>query len=145
MKIKGLSLSELVVVVLVVLLLVGVLIPGLHRSRQTAVRLLCQTNLEGIGRAMTAFASDNAGRYPRAGGHGSTWTDVGIIQDWIGGRTGTEDEAFGIHRDQNGEIVTPGRATIASSFYLLVKYSMATPRQFLYSRSTTAQCVSKWI
>jgi type II secretory pathway pseudopilin PulG len=131
MKIKGLTLSEWVVVVLVVLLLIGVLIPGLYRSRQTAIRLLCQTNLGGIGRAMTAFANENAGRYPRAGGERSTWTDLGII-DWIGGRSGTEEEAFQIVRDPDtGEITTPGKATITSSFYLLVKYSMATPKQFV--------------
>ncbi|MHC4343692.1 MAG: hypothetical protein ACYSUP_03315 [Planctomycetota bacterium] len=132
MKIKGLTLSELVVMFVVVLLLVGVLIPGLYRSRATAIRLLCRTNLEGIGRAMTTFANGNAGRYPRAGGEGSTWTDNGVLWDWIGGRSGTEDEAFGIVRDPyTGEIITPGEATVTSSFYLLVKYSMATPKQFV--------------
>jgi type II secretory pathway pseudopilin PulG len=132
MKTKGLTLSELVVVVLVVLLLIGVLIPGLYRSRQTAIRLLCQSNLEGIGRAMTAFADDNAGRYPRAGGERSTWIDLGIIYDWIGGRSGTEEEAFQIVRGpETGEITIPGQATITSSFYLLVKYSLATPKQFV--------------
>jgi type II secretory pathway pseudopilin PulG len=132
MKIKGLTLSELVVVVLAVLLLVGVLIPGLYRSRQTAVRLLCRTNLEGIGRAMTAFANNNAGRYPRAGGEGSYWSPTGTIWSWYGGRSGTEDEAFGIVRDpETGEILYPGEATITSSFYLLVKHSLATPKQFL--------------
>jgi type II secretory pathway pseudopilin PulG len=128
MKIKGLTLAEWVVVVLVVLLLIGVLIPGLYRSRRTAIRLFCRTNLEGIGRAMTTFASDNAGRYPRAGGEGSSWIPEGVIYYWY---APTEAEAFRIVYDDYGQVETPGQATITSSFYLLVKYSLAKPKQFV--------------
>ncbi|HUT29631.1 MAG TPA: hypothetical protein VMX13_07560 [Sedimentisphaerales bacterium] len=123
--------SELLAVIAAVTLVVFVLMPGLYRSRQTAIRLLCQTNLEGIGRVMTTFANDNAGRYPRAGGEASTWSATGTIRSWYGGIHGTEDEAFGIIRDAGGEITTPGEATITSSFYLLVKHNLATPKQFV--------------
>lgn len=140
-KIKGLTLSELVVVVLAVLLLVGVLMPGLSRSRQTMVRLLCQSNLEGIGRAMAAFANDNAGRYPRAGCEASIWSTTGNIWDWAPvrfrppGQLSREDVAFEVTRDENGEVDVAGggqgHATITSSFYMLIRYSMATPKQFV--------------
>jgi len=128
MKTKRVTLSEVLVVIFVVLLLIGVLIPGLYRSRQTAIRLLCQTNLEGIGRAMTAFASDNAGSYPHAGGEGSNWSPDGVIDVW---NAPTEAAAFSITYDENGQVSVPGSATITSSFYLLVKHSMATPKQFV--------------
>jgi type II secretory pathway pseudopilin PulG len=122
--------SELLAVIAAVTLVVFVLIPGLYRSRQTAIRLLCQTNLEGIGRAMTAYANDNAGLYPRAGGPGSYWTDNGRIS--IPFTDDFEDAFFPLCIDPDtGEVTTPGPATITSSFYLLVKHSMATPKQFV--------------
>jgi hypothetical protein len=44
----------------------------------------------------------------------------------------TEDEAFGIIRDPiTDEILSPGKATITSSFFLLVKYSGIPPKQFV--------------
>ena len=104
------------------------------------VRLLCQTNLEGIGRAMAAFANDNAGRYPRAGSEASIWPTTGNIYDWAPRRfrppeqLSLEDVAFGVTRDSSGEVVIPGgqgHATITSSFYMLIRYSMATPKQFV--------------
>ncbi|HUT29810.1 MAG TPA: hypothetical protein VMX13_08460 [Sedimentisphaerales bacterium] len=122
--------SELLAVIAAATLVVFVLMPGLYRSRQTAIRLLCQTNLEGIGRAMTAYANDNAGRYPRAGGEGSYWTDAGKIQSAFA--ILFEDAFAGLVIDpETGEVIVPGEATITSSFYLLVKHSMAKPKQFV--------------
>ena len=58
MKRKGITLIDLLVLIVVTTLLVAVLAPGLNRSRQTAVRLLCATNLRGIGSTMAVYASD---------------------------------------------------------------------------------------
>jgi hypothetical protein len=129
-KRKALTVSELLAVIAAATLVVVVLIPGLYRSRQTAIRLLCQTNLEGIGRAMTTFAADNAGLYPRAGGPGSYWTTAGRIANAFS--LDFEDAFAPLYIDPDtGEVMVPGEATITSSFYLLVKYSMATPKQFI--------------
>jgi hypothetical protein len=86
---------------------------------------------------MEVFAEDNEGLYPRAGGPGSTWTYHGVLQRWDGGRGGM-DEAFGIIRDPEGNITTPGEATITSSFYLLVKYYGVQPKQFVCKSDTGA-------
>lgn len=131
MKTRGLTLVELVVVIVTIVFLAGVLMPGLRSSRERAIRLVCGTNLQGIGRGMIAFAKDNNGTFPRAGGPGATWTVRGTIRRWDGGRSGTEDEAFGIIRDASGEVTYPGEATITSSFYLLIKHRMAKPKHFV--------------
>ena len=129
-KQNGVTPADLVAAIAVILLLLGILIPGLSRSRATAIRLACEANVTGLGQAITVFANENDARFPQAGGPGATWSPEGIILDWIGGRSGTEDEAFGIIRDPyTGEVINSGRATITSSFYLLVKYSMVTPKQ----------------
>jgi len=121
MKGKGLTFTELLVVISSVTMVTGVLMPALNGSRQTAVRLVCETNLRGIGRAMTVYATENGGHFPRAGGVGSYWSNNGIIHDWD---VPTEYQAFGL-------VAPPGKATITSSFFLLVKYGKVTPKQFV--------------
>jgi type II secretory pathway pseudopilin PulG len=139
MKRRSLTLTELVVVAAVMTFLAGVLMPGLRSPRERAIRLVCQTNLRGIGKGMIAFAGDNGGVFPRAGGPGAFWTVRGIIRQWDGGRSGTEDEAFGIIRDPEGNVVDPGEATITSSFYLLIKRAMAKPKHFVCPGDKGAQ------
>ena len=117
---KGITLIGLVVVIVVMVLLVAVLTPGLNRSRQLAVRLLCETNLRGIGSAMAAFADDNDGDFPIAGGLNATWSNQGNIgPGWSRGYP--EAKTFGY----------PPRATITSCLWLLIKYRYATPKQFV--------------
>ena len=121
MKGKGLTFTELLVVISSVTMVTGVLMPALNGSRQTAVRLVCETNLRGIGRAMTVYATENGGHFPRAGGVGSYWSNNGVIHDWD---APTEYQAFGL-------AAPPGRATVTSSFFLLVKYGKVTPKSFI--------------
>ncbi len=82
MKRKGITRIEVLSIAVCLLLLVMVLMPGLYRSHAMAFRLMCQTNLKGLGRAIDIYADDNEGRYPRAGGAGATWTDAGMIRSW---------------------------------------------------------------
>jgi hypothetical protein len=117
MKVKGVTLTELAAVVVVILLLVGILIPGLNRSRQTAIRLACEANLTGLGRAMSVWADDNNGRYPRAGPAGCFWSPWGRLRRWD-------------HPDEQ-EAFERGEATVTSSFYLLIKYYGLKPEQFV--------------
>ena len=123
MKRKGITLIDLLVVIVVTTLFVAVLTPGLNRSRQTAVRLLCATNLRGIGAAMAVYASDEDEEYPRSGGvvNGDScyWSTAGFITIWWGSSTMTEEDAF---NDRT--------ATITSSFWLLVKYGYVGAKQF---------------
>ncbi|MHC4500200.1 MAG: hypothetical protein ACYS21_13930, partial [Planctomycetota bacterium] len=131
MRRQVLTPSDVLVAVVTIALLMAILMPALGGSRQTAVRLICQTNLTGIGQGITVYASDNDGEFPRAGGPWGVWTTHGKLIYWDGGLWGTEDEAFGIGRDADGKVTIPGKATITSSFCLLVKYEMATPKQFV--------------
>ena len=49
---KGFTLVELLVVIAIIALLMGILMPALARVRQIAYRMVCGTNLSGIGKAM---------------------------------------------------------------------------------------------
>ncbi len=121
MERKGFTLVELLVVIAIIALLMGILMPALARVRQVAHRLICGTNLSGIGKAMLIYANDYDDELPRAGGRNSTWS--GTIPQWLADNRFT---AYGLSADGSG-----GQATITSSFYLLVKYAEVTPKSFV--------------
>ena len=88
--------------------------------RRVAFRMVCGTNLSGIGKAMLIYANDYDDKFPRAGGSTTIW---GTIVKWD---ATNRQMAFGLAGDGAG-----GVATISSSLYLLVKYAEVTPKSFL--------------
>lgn len=121
MKRKGFTLVELLVVIAIIALLMGILMPALSRVRQIAFRMVCGTNLSGIGKAMLIYSNDYEDEFPRAGGRNSKW---GAPVQWMADNRYT---AYGLNTT-NG---SGGQATISSSFYLLVKYAEVTPKSFV--------------
>ncbi|MHC4131975.1 MAG: type II secretion system protein [Planctomycetota bacterium] len=123
MKKKAFTLVELLVVIAIIALLMSILMPALAQVRAIAHRVLCGTNLAGIGKAMLVYANDNNERYPRAGGRRSVWSETGRIGKWD---APSIDTAFIGGGRSGGK-----KATITSSHYLLVKYSDVSPKQFV--------------
>ena len=117
MKRKGFTLIELLVVIAIIAMLMAILVPALARARSLAQQLLCATNLRGIGSAMALYAHEHEEEYPRAGGPGAIWDSTGAIMMFF-----AEDEA---------DAFQGGTATISSCLYLLVKYGLVTPKQFV--------------
>jgi len=120
MKTKGFTLVELLVVIAIIALLMGILMPALSRVRALAFRMTCGTNLSGIGKAMLIYANDYDDELPRAGGRSSVW---GAPVAW---NALDRRNAYTLNADGTG-----GKATISSSFYLLVKYAEVTPKSFI--------------
>jgi prepilin-type processing-associated H-X9-DG protein len=102
----------------VLLFLMGIMWPALRMTRMTAFRMVCGSNLSGIGKAMYFYANDYDNQFPRAGGPNSRW---GRTVNW---QADNRSDAFGL-KDGNGE------ATISSSLFLLVKYEDVTPKSFV--------------
>ena len=121
MKKKGFTLVELLVVIAIIALLMGILMPALARVRQIAFRMVCGTNLSGIGKAMLIYANDYEDELPRSGGRNSTW--AARIPQWD---ALNRFQAYNVGQDGSG-----GTANISSCFYLLVKYAEVTPKSFI--------------
>ena len=56
---------ELMVLILILLLLLSIFIPYIHKTRETDHRVRCQSNLRAIGTALSRYAKENSGSFPR--------------------------------------------------------------------------------
>jgi len=92
-----------------------------NQPRSVAFRMVCGTNLSGIGKAMLMYSNDYDNEFPRAGGKNSVWSNH--TPNW---RADSRFVAYDLNTDG-----TAGRATIASSLYLLVKYEQVEPKRFV--------------
>jgi type II secretory pathway pseudopilin PulG len=118
MRRKCFTLVELLVVIGIIAVLMGILLPALSAVKRTAQRVVCGSNLSGIGKALLLYANEYGGEYPRAGGAKSYWGTSGDIASWCS-QTGKQ---YGL---------PPCPVSITSSLYLLVKFADVTPGQFV--------------
>ena len=62
----GFTLTELLVVIVVIAVLVGLLVPSTSGNRAKASRIQCVNNLKNVGLALRIFAADHTGAFPAA-------------------------------------------------------------------------------
>jgi prepilin-type N-terminal cleavage/methylation domain-containing protein len=128
MKKKGFTLVELLVVIAIIAMLLAILMPALGKVRQLAQRIMCSTNLAGLGKAMLTYSNDDKYEsFPIGGSSGASW-DRGT-----GGKAGTDswDWRMNVFVEGSGSPATPKRATLSSCLYLLVKIADTTPDSFI--------------
>ncbi len=128
MKKKGFTLVELLVVIAIIAMLLAILMPALGKVKQLAQRVICSTNIGGIGKAMLAYATDDKYEsYPVAGPINITKWDYGSSEGectWKWHKKavpGTTDNPAGLSPT----------STISACLYLLVKFADVSPEQFV--------------
>jgi len=124
-RITGRSFAVASVLIAIFSLVLAFVWPIFAPVRCTAFRMVCGTNLSGIGKAMLIYSNDYDNELPRSAGRDSTWAQT--IPDW----TATNRfQAYGVSANGQG-----GVGTISSCFYLLVKYAEVTPKSFICGKS----------
>lgn len=125
MKNKGFTLVELLVVIAIIAMLLAILMPALGKVRALAYRVVCSTNLKGIGSGIMIYANDYEESYPAQG-------QKGLTTEWVSGTncdaTGTASIKWNKKNKWGSSTATPPssgtvKATISSSLFLLVKYA----------------------
>ena len=116
MKKKGFTLIELLVVIAIIAMLMAILMPALSKVKKIASRVVCGTNLKGLGTAQTVYANDYDDEYVVQGAGGRhTWDN--FTKDW-------QDPSKDWKND-DGEI------TVGASLYLLVREADVSPKSFV--------------
>ena len=115
MKKKGFTLIELLVVISIIAMLLAILMPALSKVKKIAQRVVCATNLKGLGTAQTVYSQDYDDEYALQGQRGK--------HTWAWATTGFQSG----NKDWNKD----GDITIAASLYLLVREADVSPKSFL--------------
>ncbi|MEN6308501.1 MAG: prepilin-type N-terminal cleavage/methylation domain-containing protein [Anaerohalosphaeraceae bacterium] len=124
MKKKGFTLIELLVVIAIIAMLRAILMPALNKVKKIAQRVICGTNLKGLGNAQMVYANDYDDEYAvqggswGAGGKGAAWSTTPMTSGW--------------HKSYS-QLDPTGRTdiTVGASLYLLVREADVSPKSFV--------------
>jgi prepilin-type N-terminal cleavage/methylation domain-containing protein/prepilin-type processing-associated H-X9-DG protein len=127
MKKKGFTLIELLVVIAIIAMLLAILMPALNKVKKIAQRVICGTNLKGLGTAQTVYANDYDDEYVVQGrGTAHTWNT--LTEGW----------------QKNTKVwTTPGNLTVGASLYLLVREADVSPKSFVCPASGESEFEGK--
>lgn len=115
MKKKGFTLIELLVVIAIIAMLLAILMPALSKVKKIAQRVICGTNLKGLGTANVVYANDYSDSYAVQGRRGS---------HTLSGRTAGWNLKT---KDWN----TASTITVGASLYLLVREADVSTKSFI--------------
>jgi prepilin-type N-terminal cleavage/methylation domain-containing protein len=121
-KRSGFTLIELLVVVAIIALLISILLPSLARARELAKRVVCMSNLKGIGNSCHIYANENFDLFPVAPHNQSSVTFVGAI-----GTKGSAAIAGGVGEDFN---LNDSQVSTTGCMWILVREGGTSPGQF---------------
>ena len=119
MKKKGFTLIELLVVIAIIAMLLAILMPALGKVKRMAQRIVCATNLRGMGTAQMTYGLDYDDEFAVQGKKGT--------HNWIGKTGQWADPA----KDWNAG----GNISVAASLYLLVREADVSPASFICKSS----------
>ena len=117
MRKKGFTLIELLVVIAIIAMLLAILMPALNKVKQMAMRVICATNMKGLGTAHMVYSGDYEDQYVIQGGRGHhPWDITSPAWDKPG---------------KNWQNDTSDTITVGASLYLLVREADVNPKSFV--------------
>jgi len=118
MKRKGFTLIELLVVIAIIAMLLAILMPALNKVKKIAQRVVCGTNLKGLGTAQSVYSNDYEDQFAKQGGSAVTlnW------QRWTPGFAAVGKVWSG---------TAPIGLSMGASLYLLIREADVSPKSFV--------------
>ncbi len=121
MKKKGFTLIELLVVIAIIAMLLAILMPALNKVKQLAQRLICATNLRGMGTALAVYSNDDKyEQYPNLTLRG------GVVHDWESSTTNWSNTS-----PYPKDWTTQGDLTVSAHLFMLVREADVDPKSFV--------------
>ena len=113
MKKKGFTLIELLVVIAIIAMLLAILMPALNKVKKIAQRVVCGTNLKGLGTAQVVYAND--------------YDDAFVVQ------SASYNPTWDTSTTTWASSITPvfETITVGASLYLLVREADVSPKSFV--------------
>lgn len=121
-KKSGFTLIELLVVVAIIALLISILLPSLARARELAKRVVCMSNLKGIGNSCHIYANENYDLFPVAPHNPTSVMFVGAV-----GERGSAAIAGGEGTDFT---TSDSNVSTTACMWILVREGGTSPGQF---------------
>ena len=118
-KQKGLTLVGVIVIIIVILFVIAIILPSRPHCRKIANRVICGTNLKGLGTATMVYAHDYDDKYPQLPGTGPWSKRLGF--DYY--NTAPDFSEGGAEQKVS--------RTISASLYLLVREADVPPKSFV--------------
>ena len=137
-KRKAFTLIELLVVVAIIALLISILLPSLSRARELSKRLVCSSNVKGMGTAFKIYANDFAENWPTVpfndDGRPINYTNDGTVGGnpiEIGWGDG-DPPVWGKKPNRQGMSTNEAETlTVTRCLFMLVRSGDVTPKQFI--------------
>ncbi len=119
MRKKGFTLIELLVVVAIIAMLLAILMPALSRVKKIAQRVVCGTNLKGLGTSQMVYSQDFN-------------DDMAVLNAASGDPLTVNWSLDGTTAwDNTSKSIFTNEVTVGASLYLLVKFADTNPKQFV--------------
>lgn len=89
----GFTLIELLVVIAIIALLLSIILPALNKTKESARRIMCRSNLKTIGLSLKIYAEENEGKLPLNESGSWTW-DVSFFTTDLVMNNGGDGQTF---------------------------------------------------
>ncbi len=140
-RIRAFTLIELLVVIAIIALLISILLPSLSRARELSKRLVCQSNIKGMGTSMKIYANDNNERWPIPPFDKTLLSSQNQSVDYFTplGQTGPSGGPVGEDRWNRSFSINPGASSqisVTRAFWMLVRSGDVQVKGFICPSSS---------